>query len=99
MTFAHMGGGPLDLAIEFGLPLVIFLALYFWSSRGPGPAQRREAERRRAAGDPEYYTALSTSDLESLAKRLESNGADGASIALRERIASELARRASVVRS
>lgn len=34
MTFAHMGGGPLDLAIELGLPLVIFLGLYFWSSRG-----------------------------------------------------------------
>lgn len=100
MTFAHVGGGQFDLVIELGMPLLIFVALFFWSSRGPGRAQRREAERRRAAGDPEYYTALSTSDLTLLAKRLEAKGTDGASsIALGAGIAAELARRTGVVRS
>lgn len=30
---AHLVSGPLDLLIELGLPLLVFLALYWWSSR------------------------------------------------------------------
>lgn len=30
---AHVVGGPLDIALELGLPLLAFLALYWWSSR------------------------------------------------------------------
>lgn len=51
MTLAHVIGGPLDPLIEIGLPLVIFIGLYFWSSRGAGGKRRREAERRRGAAE------------------------------------------------
>lgn len=30
---SHLVGGPLDIALELGLPLLVFLALYWWSSR------------------------------------------------------------------
>ena len=33
----HVLSGPLDALIELGLPLAIFLALYWWSSRKPKP--------------------------------------------------------------
>lgn len=33
MTFAHLVSGPLDALIELGLPLAVFVALYWWSSR------------------------------------------------------------------
>jgi hypothetical protein len=34
---AHVLSGPLDALIELGIPLLIFLALYWWSSRKPKP--------------------------------------------------------------
>jgi hypothetical protein len=33
MIVAHIISGPLDAIIELGLPLVIFAALWWWSSR------------------------------------------------------------------
>lgn len=99
MTFAHIMGGPLDPLIELGLPLLIFIGLYHWSSRGERGKHRREADRRRAAGDPEYHTALTTPDLKALAATLEARPADDAARALRARIASELARRSVEVRT
>ena len=33
MTFAHIVSGPVDAIVELGLPVGIFLALYWWSSR------------------------------------------------------------------
>ncbi|CAN5210937.1 hypothetical protein BH18CHL2_BH18CHL2_09000 [soil metagenome] len=33
MTFAHVVSGPIDAVIELGLPVAIFLGLYWWSSR------------------------------------------------------------------
>ena len=32
---AHVLSGPLDAIIELGIPLAIFVALYWWSSRKP----------------------------------------------------------------
>lgn len=97
MTFAHVLGGPLDPLIELGLPLVIFIGLYFWSSRGAGGKQRREAQRRRAAGDANYYTALSTADLRALATQLDADPADEPARELRAGVASELKRRSGEV--
>jgi hypothetical protein len=37
MTFAHVVSGPIDAVIELGLPVVIFLGLYWWSSRKERP--------------------------------------------------------------
>lgn len=36
---AHVIGGPLDLVVELGLPLVLFAVLWWWSSRKPRPRQ------------------------------------------------------------
>lgn len=33
VTFAHLVSGPLDALLELGLPLAIFVALYWWSNR------------------------------------------------------------------
>lgn len=33
MIVAHVIGGPLDALVELGLPLAIFAALWWWSSR------------------------------------------------------------------
>ena len=33
MIVAHVLGGPADALIELGLPLAIFAALWWWSSR------------------------------------------------------------------
>jgi hypothetical protein len=33
MIVAHLISGPLDALIELGLPLVLFAALWWWSSR------------------------------------------------------------------
>ena len=32
----HVVSGPLDALIELGLPLLVFLGLYWWSSRKGG---------------------------------------------------------------
>jgi hypothetical protein len=40
-VLAHGATGTwLDEIIEFGLPLVILIVLYFWSSRKPKPKQK-----------------------------------------------------------
>lgn len=96
MTFAHVMGGPLDPLIELGLPLLIFIGLYFWSSRGERSKHRREADRRLASGDPAYV--LTTRDLRALAAKVEAQPADDAARALRTGIASELARRTPEVK-
>lgn len=36
MTFAHVMNGPLDPLIELGLPLAVFIGLYFWSRGARG---------------------------------------------------------------
>lgn len=33
MTLAHVIAGPLDIFIEIGLPVILFAALYWWSTR------------------------------------------------------------------
>lgn len=33
MTFAHVVSGPIDAIVELGLPVAIFVALYWWSNR------------------------------------------------------------------
>jgi len=33
VTFAHVISGPVDAVIELGVPLAIFVALYWWSNR------------------------------------------------------------------
>lgn len=64
--------GPLDLFVEMGLPLVTLVVLWMLARRrGRG---RDEAERRRAAGDPEYYVALGTDDLATLVGMLATRG-------------------------
>ena len=53
MLLAPLGGGPahgatgtwLDEFVELGLPLIVFVILYFWSSR-KGKARRAEKDRR-----------------------------------------------------
>jgi hypothetical protein len=35
-------GTWLDEILEFGLPLVILIALYFWSSRKPKPKEKHK---------------------------------------------------------
>ncbi len=32
-TFAHVISGPVDAAIELGVPIAIFISLYWWSNR------------------------------------------------------------------
>lgn len=64
--------GPLDLFVEMGLPLVALVVLWMLSRRkGRG---RDEAERRRAAGQLEYYVALGTDDLATLVGMLATRG-------------------------
>ena len=33
LTLAHLVSGPVDALIELGVPVAIFLALFWWSSR------------------------------------------------------------------
>lgn len=33
VTIAHMISGPVDAAIELGVPIAIFISLYWWSNR------------------------------------------------------------------
>jgi hypothetical protein len=33
VTLAHIMSGPVDALVELGLPLAIFIGLYWWSSR------------------------------------------------------------------
>lgn len=33
MTFAHVISGPVDTIVELGVPIAIFIALYWWSNR------------------------------------------------------------------
>ncbi len=33
VTFGHVISGPVDAIIELGVPIAIFIALYWWSSR------------------------------------------------------------------
>lgn len=40
MTVAHIISGPLDLMLELGVPFLIFLGLYWWSSRKKSRAPR-----------------------------------------------------------
>lgn len=61
--------GPLDAFIDLGLPLLGLVVLRLLSRR-KGP-KRKEAERQRAAGDPEFYRALPTDDLATLVGMLE----------------------------
>lgn len=61
--------GPLDAFVDLGLPLIALLVLWAWSRRGR--RKRDEAERRRASGDPTYYTSLPTGDLRALAGLLD----------------------------
>lgn len=61
--------GPLDAFVDVGLPLLALVVLWLLSRR-KGP-KRKEAERRRAAGDPEFYRALPTDDLATLIGMLE----------------------------
>jgi hypothetical protein len=35
MVVAHGSSGWLDEVVEFGLPLVVLIALYIWSNRKP----------------------------------------------------------------
>jgi hypothetical protein len=35
MVVAHGSSGWLDEIVEFGLPLVVLIALYIWSNRKP----------------------------------------------------------------
>ena len=32
-TLAHVISGPVDAAVELGVPIAIFIALYWWSNR------------------------------------------------------------------
>lgn len=91
---AHLGlGGPLDLLIELGLPLLIFIALWWWSSRGERRG-RHDADLRRALRDPEFYRSLSTSDLRWLAGQLEERrDPDAAATGLLADVRAELGRR------
>lgn len=36
VTFAHVMSGPLDALVELGLPLAVFLGLFWWSNRRTG---------------------------------------------------------------
>lgn len=40
MILGHILGGPLDALIELGLPLVIFAALWWWSTRSERKAKK-----------------------------------------------------------
>ena len=40
-VLAHGATGVLDELVAFGLPLVILLALYLWSSRTPKGGRRK----------------------------------------------------------
>jgi len=33
VTFAHVISGPVDTIVELGVPIAIFIALYWWSNR------------------------------------------------------------------
>ena len=33
MTFGHVISGPVDTIVELGVPIAIFIALYWWSNR------------------------------------------------------------------
>lgn len=39
-TFAHLMSGPLDALIELGLPLAIFVGLYWWANRKSGSKKK-----------------------------------------------------------
>jgi hypothetical protein len=47
---AHLIGGPLDALLEFGIPVVILVALWAWSKRAErqrkADAEQAEDERR-----------------------------------------------------
>ncbi|HZP97208.1 MAG TPA: hypothetical protein VFC31_12890 [Candidatus Limnocylindria bacterium] len=46
---AHLGfDGPIDAILELGIPLVVFVALWWWSARAE---RRRNAEPDRRAED------------------------------------------------
>ena len=40
MIVGHVMSGPLDAIIEFGLPLALFAALWWWSARKKGRTRR-----------------------------------------------------------
>jgi hypothetical protein len=45
VILGHIISGPLDAVIEFGLPVAIFAALWWWSTRGERKA-KKEKDRK-----------------------------------------------------
>lgn len=40
VTVAHVMSGPLDALIELGLPLAVFVGLFWWSNRKAGGSKK-----------------------------------------------------------
>lgn len=46
MILGHIMSGPLDAVIELGLPVLVFAALWWWSTRADRKAKKdREAKK------------------------------------------------------
>ncbi|MGH2379469.1 MAG: hypothetical protein ACRDGT_13495 [Candidatus Limnocylindria bacterium] len=45
MTLGHILSGPLDLVIELGLPLAVFAALWWWSTRAERKAKKEKGRK------------------------------------------------------
>lgn len=46
MTVGHIISGPLDAVIELGLPVAVFAALWWWSTRAERKAKKEKRDKK-----------------------------------------------------